>query len=91
MITDEDAVHHISENPPLCDRSHVCARGVIAHTYNCTQQSNTYSGGHGKKKRNVDKDNLDGTGDGLQINQKWIRKKMDEVKEDGDETTVIFN
>lgn len=45
----------------------------------------------GKKKRNVDKDNLDGTGDGLQINQKWIRKKMDEVKEDGDETTVIFN
>lgn len=44
-----------------------------------------------KKKRNVDKDNLDGTGDGLQINQKWIRKKMDEVKEDGDETTVIFN
>ena len=44
-----------------------------------------------KKKRNVDKDNLDGTGDGLQINQKWIRKKMDEVKEDDDETTVIFN
>lgn len=36
MIIDEDAVHHISENPPLCDRSHVCARGVIAHTYNCT-------------------------------------------------------
>ena len=45
----------------------------------------------GKKKRNVDKDNLDGTSDGLQINQNWIRKKMDEVKEDGDETTVIFN
>ena len=44
-----------------------------------------------KKKRNVDKDNLDGTSDGLQINQNWIRKKMDEVKEDGDETTVIFN
>lgn len=44
-----------------------------------------------KKKRNVDKDNLDGTGDGLQINQNWIRKKMDEVKEDGDETAVIFN
>ena len=44
-----------------------------------------------KKKRNVDKDNLDGTGDGLQINQNWIRKKMDEVKEDGNKTTVIFN
>ena len=45
----------------------------------------------GKKKRNVDKDNLDGTSDGLQINQNWIRKKMDEVKEDGNKTTVIFN
>ena len=36
----------------------------------------TCGGGHGRKKNNVDKDNSDGSDDGLQINQNWISKKL---------------
>ena len=35
--------------------------------------------------------NLNGPDDGLQINQNWIRKKIDEVEEDEDETIPILN
>ena len=34
--------------------------------------------------------NLNGPDDGLQINQNWLRKKIDEVKEDEDETIPIL-
>ena len=35
----------------------------------------TCGGGHGRKKHNGGKDNLDGPGNtGLQINQSWVRK-----------------
>ena len=45
---------------------------------------------HGRKKNNVDKDKLNGPDNGLQINQNWIWKKIDEVEEDDDETVVIL-
>ena len=35
----------------------------------------TYGGGHGRKKQNVCKDNLDGPDDRLEINQNWIWKR----------------
>ena len=38
----------------------------------------------------IDEDNLNGTYDGLQINQYWICKKYDEIVEDDDETIVIL-
>ena len=38
----------------------------------------------------IDKDNLNGPDDGLQINQYWICKKYDEIVEDDDETIVIL-
>ena len=34
--------------------------------------------------------NLNGPNDGLQINQNLIRKKIDEVEEDDDETIAIL-
>ena len=34
--------------------------------------------------------NLNGPDDGLQINQNWIRKKIDEVEEDDNETIAIL-
>ena len=34
--------------------------------------------------------NLNGPDDGFQINQKWIRKKIDEFGEDDDETIAIL-
>ena len=34
--------------------------------------------------------NLNGLDDGLQINQNWIRKKIDEVKKDDDGTIAIL-
>ena len=34
--------------------------------------------------------NLNGPDDGLQINQDWIRKKIDEGEEDDDETITIL-
>ena len=39
-------------------------------------------GVHGKRKNNVNKDNLDGSDDGLQINQNGIWKEVDEIEED---------
>ena len=41
---------------------------------------------HGRRKNNVDQDNVIGPNDVLQINQNWIWKKTDEVEEDDDET-----
>ena len=38
----------------------------------------------------IDKDNLNGTYDELQINQYWICKKYDEIVEDDHETIVIL-
>ena len=49
----------------------------------------TCDGGNGKKKNNVDKDKLDEPVDGLQINQSWIWKKIDEAEEDDHETIAI--
>ena len=46
---------------------------------------------HGRKKNNVDKDNLNESGDGLQINQKLISKKNDEVEEDDDDETIVMS
>ena len=40
----------------------------------------TCCGSHGRKKHNVDKDNLDDPDDELQINQNRIWKKTDEVE-----------
>ena len=38
IIADEDVVDHIPKNPPPCGRSHVCAHGAAARTYNnCTE------------------------------------------------------
>ena len=34
--------------------------------------------------------NLNGSNDGLQINQNWIKKKIDEVEEDDDEAIAIL-
>ena len=34
--------------------------------------------------------NLNGSNDGLQINQNWIKKKIDEVEEDDDETVAML-
>ena len=34
--------------------------------------------------------NLNGPDDGYQINQNWIKKKIDEVEEDDDETISIL-
>ena len=34
--------------------------------------------------------NLNGPDNGLQINQNWIRKKIDKVEEDYDETMAIL-
>ena len=34
--------------------------------------------------------NLNGSNDGLKINQNWIKKKTDEVEEDDDETVAIL-
>ena len=34
--------------------------------------------------------NLNGSNDGLKINQNWIKKKTDEVEEDDDETAAIL-
>ena len=34
--------------------------------------------------------NLNGSNDGLKINQNWIKKKTDEVQEDDDETVAIL-
>ena len=50
----------------------------------------TFDGGHGRKKNDVDKDNLDGPDDGRQINQNWIWKKIDDVEENDDETIAIL-
>ena len=50
----------------------------------------TCGGSHGRKKNNVDKDNLVGPDDGLQKNQNWIWKKIDKVEEDDDETIAIL-
>ena len=50
----------------------------------------TCGGGHGRKKNNANKDNLDGPDDGLKVNQNWIWRKTDEVEEDNDETIAIL-
>ena len=42
------------------------------------------------KKVKVDKDNLNKPDDGIQINQKEIQTKTDEVEEDDDETIAIL-
>ena len=34
--------------------------------------------------------NLNGSNDGLKINQNWIKKKTDEAEEDDDETVAIL-
>ena len=34
--------------------------------------------------------NLNGPDDGLQINQNWVMKKIDEVEEDDDEAIAIL-
>ena len=49
----------------------------------------TCAGGHWRKKNNANKDNLDGPYDGLQVNQNWIWKNIDKVKEDDDETITL--
>ena len=46
--------------------------------------------GHGREKKNIDKDHLVGPDDGLQINQNQIWKKIDEVEEDDNETIAIL-
>ena len=50
----------------------------------------TLGGGPGRKKNNVDKDNLDGPDDGLQINQNLIWRKTDEVEDDDDKAIAIL-
>ena len=51
----------------------------------------TFGGGYGRKKNNVEKDDLKGTDDGLRIKIKnWFRKIIDEVEEDDDETIAIL-
>ena len=44
----------------------------------------------GERKKKLDKDNLNRPDDGLQIDQNWILKKIDEVEENHDETIVIL-
>ena len=67
MIADEDVFDHFPKNLPPCGGSHVCAHDAAARTYRGVHY--TCCGGYGRKKNNVDKDNLDGPDDGLQINQ----------------------
>ena len=50
----------------------------------------TCSGGHGKKKNNVDKDNSDGPDASLPINQNWIWKEFDENEENDDDTIAMI-
>ena len=67
MIAYEDVVDPFPKNLSPCGRSHVCVHGAAACTYrgvHCTCR-----GGYGRKKNNVDKDDLHGPDDASQISQ----------------------
>ena len=91
IIVYEDAVDHIPKEPHRVVKV-MFVLSVLLLILIVVQSGVHHTCGedHGRKKSNVDKDNLDGPDDGLQINQNWIWKKIDEVEEDNDETIAIL-
>ena len=67
--------HHIVEVKLVLMMMLLVLKNIQSALYHC-------GGVHGRRKNNTDKDNLDGSDDGRQINQNGIWKETDEVEED---------
>ena len=89
MVGTEDAADHIPKNPLLCDSCLVLLVLLLVLIAVQSGVHHTFGGGYGRKKTVVNKYSFDGPDDGFQINQNWIRKKIDEVEEDDDKTFAI--
>ena len=86
MIGTEDAVDNIPKNSLLCGSCLALLMLLLVLIAVQSVVHYTFGGGHGRKKNVVNKYSFDGPDDGFQINQNWIRKKIDEVEEDDDNT-----